>query len=157
MPIEMALWRLKGNKGLPVASSSLDLEKRLEDVLADDISILGLDRLLVVGRQNARTSRSAFVQRRSMLQASLLAMSSGRRTRTWCIRPTPFLAESSMPSAASSGVTNSGTHLRRQTHSRSFKSVTGRKTFGTSRPATKHGRSGVPGRSGRQATLRRES
>lgn len=51
MPIEMALWRLEGNKSVPVASSSLEAERRLEDVLAADISILGLDRLVVIGRQ----------------------------------------------------------------------------------------------------------
>jgi hypothetical protein len=51
MPIEIALWRLEGSKGIPVASSSLDTEKRLEEVLENDISILGLDRLLLIGRQ----------------------------------------------------------------------------------------------------------
>src|SRR4051794_35179918 len=51
MPIEMALWRLNGSEAVPVATSSLDREKRLEDILEKDISILGLDRLLVIGRQ----------------------------------------------------------------------------------------------------------
>jgi hypothetical protein len=51
MPIEMALWRLNGNQPTPVGSSSLDTEKRLEEILENDISILGLDRLLVIGRQ----------------------------------------------------------------------------------------------------------
>jgi hypothetical protein len=51
MPIEMALWRLEGNRGVPVESSAMDTERRLEDVLAHDIGILGLDRLLVIGRQ----------------------------------------------------------------------------------------------------------
>ena len=51
MPIEMALWRLDGSDAVPLPTSSLDSEKRLEDILEKDISILGLDRLVVVGRQ----------------------------------------------------------------------------------------------------------
>jgi hypothetical protein len=51
MPVEMALWRLEGNRSVPIPSSSLDAERRLENVLEQDISILGLDRLLVIGRQ----------------------------------------------------------------------------------------------------------
>src|SRR6266542_4192150 len=51
MPIEIALWRLDANEGVPVPSSSLDAEKRLEEVLENDISVLGLDRLLLIGRQ----------------------------------------------------------------------------------------------------------
>jgi len=47
----MALWRLEGSRGVPVVSSSIDTERRLEDVLEHDIGILGLDRLLVIGRQ----------------------------------------------------------------------------------------------------------
>ncbi len=51
MPIETAIWRLDGDNPVPIGSSSLDNEKRLEDVLEKDINILGLDRLLVIGRQ----------------------------------------------------------------------------------------------------------
>jgi hypothetical protein len=51
MPIEMALWRLNGDEPTPLGSSSLEAEKRLEDILENDISILGLDNLLVIGRQ----------------------------------------------------------------------------------------------------------
>ncbi len=46
MPIEIALWRLDAGNAVPVPTSSLDKEKRLEDILEKDISILGLDRLL---------------------------------------------------------------------------------------------------------------
>lgn len=49
MPIETAIWRIDG--GLkPVAMSALDSEKRLEDALAKDLSVLGLD-VLPIGRQ----------------------------------------------------------------------------------------------------------
>jgi hypothetical protein len=51
MPIAMALWRLEGDRVIPIASSSIDSERRLEEALERDISILGLDRLLVIGRQ----------------------------------------------------------------------------------------------------------
>lgn len=51
MPVKMALWRFDGDKSIPVPSSSLDTEKRLEDILENDIGILGLGPLLVVGRQ----------------------------------------------------------------------------------------------------------
>lgn len=50
MPIEIGLWRLDGNKAVPVPTSSLDKESRLEEVLKSDIGILDLD-VLVVGRQ----------------------------------------------------------------------------------------------------------
>ena len=50
MPIEIAMWRIDGGVAR-VASSRLDDERRLEDVIEDDISILGLDLLLILGRQ----------------------------------------------------------------------------------------------------------
>jgi hypothetical protein len=51
MPIEIGVWKLNGDEAIPVPSSSLDQERRLEAVLENDISILGLDLLLVIGRQ----------------------------------------------------------------------------------------------------------
>src|SRR5262245_21314541 len=51
MPIELALWRLEGSSTLTVPSTSLDTERRLEEILEGDIGILGLDRLLLIGRQ----------------------------------------------------------------------------------------------------------
>jgi hypothetical protein len=51
VPIEMALWRLEGDKGIPVRTSSMDTERRLEDILENDIGILGLGQLLIIGRQ----------------------------------------------------------------------------------------------------------
>lgn len=51
MPIEVGIWRIDGGRAEPVPASSLDREDRLEDVLEQDISILGLDSLLVIGRQ----------------------------------------------------------------------------------------------------------
>ncbi|MCL6505530.1 MAG: endonuclease NucS [Bryobacteraceae bacterium] len=49
MPVEVAMWRL-GEKLSPVSFSSIDSESRLEDLLADDISIVDPN-LLLIGRQ----------------------------------------------------------------------------------------------------------
>jgi hypothetical protein len=51
VPIEVGIWRIDDGKVEPVPASSLEKESRLEDVLERDISILGLDALLVIGRQ----------------------------------------------------------------------------------------------------------
>lgn len=51
MPIEVGIWRIDNGQIEPVPASSLENESRLEDVLERDLSILGLDALLVLGRQ----------------------------------------------------------------------------------------------------------
>ncbi len=51
MPIEVGIWRIDNGRAEPVPSSALERESRLEDVLERDLTILGLDALLVVGRQ----------------------------------------------------------------------------------------------------------
>ena len=53
MPVEMAIWRMTDTELLPLASPPLDVEDRLEDMLAATPSMLGID-LLIEGRQ-ART------------------------------------------------------------------------------------------------------
>jgi hypothetical protein len=49
MPIELGIWRL-GNKLEPVTFTSLDAERKLEDYLAKDLSLVH-PRLMLVGRQ----------------------------------------------------------------------------------------------------------
>jgi RecB family endonuclease NucS len=49
VPVEFAIWRMDGIPA-KLEPSQLPNESQLEDLLAKDISILGLD-LLVVGRQ----------------------------------------------------------------------------------------------------------
>lgn len=50
MPVEFGIWRI--DEGVvPMPSSPIDNESRLEDILEEDLSILGLDLLLLVGRQ----------------------------------------------------------------------------------------------------------
>jgi hypothetical protein len=52
MPIGVAMWRIDGAKAHPLTRSAITNEKLLEDILEDDISLLGLpNKLLVVGRQ----------------------------------------------------------------------------------------------------------
>ncbi len=51
MPIEIGIWRVDGGQPEPVPSSALDKESRLESILEQDLSILGLDSLLLLGRQ----------------------------------------------------------------------------------------------------------
>ena len=50
MPIEFGIWRI-GEGVTPVPSSPLANEEALEDILEQDLSILGLDVLLLIGRQ----------------------------------------------------------------------------------------------------------
>ena len=50
MANEMAIWRMTDTGPHPLASSPLDLEQRLEDMLAEDPSMSGLD-LLIIARQ----------------------------------------------------------------------------------------------------------
>jgi hypothetical protein len=50
MPIEIGIWRIDGGVAR-VSSSALADERRLEDVIEQDLSILGLDLLLILGRQ----------------------------------------------------------------------------------------------------------
>jgi hypothetical protein len=50
MPVEFGIWRI--DEGVvPVPSSPIDNESKLEDILEEDLSILGLDVLLLIGRQ----------------------------------------------------------------------------------------------------------
>jgi hypothetical protein len=51
VPVEFGIWRIEGGKTTPVTTSALANEAKLETILEDDPSILGLDVLLIVGRQ----------------------------------------------------------------------------------------------------------
>lgn len=52
MSIQMKLWRIEKNRPEPLPSAKLDLEKRLEDWICQDLSLVG-DDLLLLGRQVA--------------------------------------------------------------------------------------------------------
>lgn len=51
MPIEFGIWRVDGSDTVPVTTQALENEARLEEILERDPSILGLDVLLILGRQ----------------------------------------------------------------------------------------------------------
>lgn len=59
MAVEMAIWRMTDDGPRRLPSSPLDLERRLEDMLAEDPGMTGID-LLVVGRQ-VRTAYGGFI------------------------------------------------------------------------------------------------
>lgn len=50
MSVEMAIWRMTDISSQQLASSKLDLEQRLEDMLANDPTMTGTE-LLIIGRQ----------------------------------------------------------------------------------------------------------
>lgn len=52
MPVQMSLWKVKDNQLEEIEATQLDLEQRLEDWIAKDPSLLGMD-VLVIGRQVA--------------------------------------------------------------------------------------------------------
>jgi len=56
VPIEMNLWRIEENRPRPLVMEGIDEEKRLESVIADDLAILGLRPLMLLGRQVATES-----------------------------------------------------------------------------------------------------
>jgi RecB family endonuclease NucS len=51
MTVEFGIWRIDDDETTPVAASALANEAKLEAILERDPSILGLDVLLIVGRQ----------------------------------------------------------------------------------------------------------
>ncbi len=51
MPFEMMLWRVAGTKLTCISKSRLDQEQRLEDWIAADPSLLGMDDIVIIGRQ----------------------------------------------------------------------------------------------------------
>lgn len=59
MAVEMAIWRMTDAGPRELAPSPLDLEQRLEDMLADEPGMCGID-LLVIGRQ-VRTGHGGYI------------------------------------------------------------------------------------------------
>ena len=50
MPIEVGIWNVKGKSAVKVPFTTIESEKRLEDILSESIDILSED-LLLLGRQ----------------------------------------------------------------------------------------------------------
>jgi hypothetical protein len=49
--MEMALWRIQDDRPRSLAASGIGEEQRLESIIADDVEILGLGPLMLLGRQ----------------------------------------------------------------------------------------------------------
>lgn len=79
MPIEVGIWRL-GDKPEKVGMSTIDSESRLENALAQDISILS-DQLMLIGRQ-VSTSYGKFIDMLAMDMSGNLAIIELKKNRT---------------------------------------------------------------------------
>jgi hypothetical protein len=51
VPIEMNLWRIENDRPRPLSAAGIGEERRLESIIADDVKILGLGPLMLLGRQ----------------------------------------------------------------------------------------------------------
>jgi hypothetical protein len=71
VPLEIGIWRIDGGVAR-VSSSALADEKRLEDVIEQDISILGLDLLLILGRQVETAYGKKIIERNIMSVVSVI-------------------------------------------------------------------------------------
>lgn len=59
MSLSMDLWKIKNDQLIPVDKTTLDIEKRLENWIEKDISMLGID-ALIIGRQ-VHTTYGGFI------------------------------------------------------------------------------------------------
>ena len=80
MSIEVGLWRLDGEKANIVEFTAIDTERRLEDILAKDISILNRE-LLLIGRQ-VPTSYGKFIDLLAIDGVGNLVVIELKRNRT---------------------------------------------------------------------------
>ncbi len=79
MPIEIGFWRL-GDKAIRIPYSPMQAEKRLEDVLSDDLSILDPN-LLLIGRQ-VPTTYGKFIDLLALDSEANLVVIELKRART---------------------------------------------------------------------------
>jgi hypothetical protein len=80
MPIEIGFWNITDNKIKKVDFSPIDSEKRLEDILAKDASILGED-FLIIGRQ-IMTSFGKYIDLLSINQDGNLTIIELKKNKT---------------------------------------------------------------------------
>lgn len=77
----MNLWRIEEDRPRPLAAAGIGEEKRLESILADDISILGLGPLMLLGRQ-VLTDHGARVDLLALDEGGMLYVIELKRART---------------------------------------------------------------------------
>jgi hypothetical protein len=81
VPIEMHLWRIEDDRPRLLIASGIDEEKRLEAILADDIAILGLGPLMLLGRQ-VPTDHGARIDLLALDEGGTLYVIELKRART---------------------------------------------------------------------------
>jgi hypothetical protein len=77
----MNLWRIEEDRPRPLVAAGIDEEKRLESILADDIRILGLGSLMLLGRQ-VLTDHGARIDLLALDEGGTLDVIELKRTRT---------------------------------------------------------------------------
>jgi hypothetical protein len=80
MPVEMVLWRMSETGPLPVKFVPLDFERRLEDMVTNDLTLVGVD-LLMIARQ-VRTDFGGIIDILAVDAESHLHMLELKRDRT---------------------------------------------------------------------------
>lgn len=80
MSIEIGIWNITDNKIDKIDFSSIDSEKRLEEILTKDISILG-DNYLIIGRQ-VMTTYGKFIDLLSIDQEGKLTIIELKKDKT---------------------------------------------------------------------------
>lgn len=80
MPIEVGFWKVSGNQVYRIEYSSIDTEKKLEDILEKDISILSED-LMLIGRQ-IRTSYGKFIDLLAINQNGKISIIELKKNKT---------------------------------------------------------------------------
>ena len=80
MPLEVGFWRVSGNQVNKIDYSSIDTEKKLEDILNKDISILD-DKFMLIGRQ-VRTSYGKLIDLLAIDQSGKISIIELKKDRT---------------------------------------------------------------------------
>lgn len=81
MPIEMNLWRIEEDRPRPVVTGGINEERRLESILVDDIKVLGLGPLMLLGRQ-VLTDHGARIDLLALDEGGTLYVVELKRART---------------------------------------------------------------------------
>lgn len=81
MPIEMNLWRIEEDRPRSLIGGGIGEEARLESIIADDVAILGLGPLMLLGRQVA-TDYGGYIDLLALDEEGTLYVIELKRART---------------------------------------------------------------------------